>query len=646
MITARLLQSTPLKAKLVLLLAPALVGLLVLGASLVQQLRGDAATAQQEVGGLVPLRQLQKVVRLTQQHRGLSGAWLAGDASAGSKRSGRETEVNEAMTAYAALVASGAVDGAMPADWQITTARWQSLATDVRDRVIKAPDAIVRHTALIQSELTLMDQLLFDSQLILDPTPDGYSLVALIGQQLPIQAERLGQLRGRGTAALASKTITPQDAATLVALIAQAEAASISAGLSMKHALAANPDLGEALRGPADAARQQMATLIALTRSELVDAENLAMSSADFYGAATKAIDAQFALLDVAATELEKLLQARAQSLHKRTAAVAAGVVLALLVSVWIAAAIAGELLRGFRHALKVAEALAEGRLGIPVTAPGRDEMAQLLRALARTQQSLLGIVTGVRQGVDSVSAAAVQIGQGTQQLEQRTQQQAASVASTASSMQQMTSSVQMNAQNAVSAAELAVQANAVATQGGQVVQQVVGTMAQIQASSSRIGDIIGTIDGIAFQTNILALNAAVEAARAGEQGRGFAVVASEVRSLAQRSAGAAREIKQLIAESVERVSVGHAAVQQAGHTIDDMVGQVQRVADLIRQISQATHEQSGGITEVGRALTQLDESTQQNASMVEESGAAARSLQDQAQQLLDRVSVFRLTET
>jgi methyl-accepting chemotaxis protein len=241
------------------------------------------------------------------------------------------------------------------------------------------------------------------------------------------------------------------------------------------------------------------------------------------------------------------------------------------------------------------------------------------------------------------VATASAQIAQGNQDLSQRTEQQAAALQQTAASMEQLGSTVKLNADNARQANQLALSASGVAVQGGEVVNQVVATMKGIQDSSRRIADIIGVIDGIAFQTNILALNAAVEAARAGEQGRGFAVVATEVRSLAQRSATAAREIKTLISASVERVEQGTAQVDLAGAKMAEIVGSVQRVTDIMAEISAASAEQSSGVNQVGQAVTQMDQTTQQNAALVEEGTAAAESLKGQAQQLVQAVAVFRL---
>ena len=294
-------------------------------------------------------------------------------------------------------------------------------------------------------------------------------------------------------------------------------------------------------------------------------------------------------------------------------------------------------------HALQLARKIADGDLTMHVKANGDDEIAQLLKALSAMQGSLSGVVGNVRSNSESVSTAASEISQGANDLSQRTEEQASALQQAASSMEQLGSTVRQNAENALSANQLALGASTVARKGGEVVGEVVETMKGINDSSKRIVDIIGVIDGIAFQTNILALNAAVEAARAGEQGRGFAVVASEVRSLAQRSADAAKEIKQLISASVERVEHGTALVDRAGVTMTEIVTSIARVTDIMGEISAASSEQSDGVGQISQAIAQMDQATQQNAALVEESAAAAESLRDQAQQLVQVVAVFRL---
>lgn len=307
--------------------------------------------------------------------------------------------------------------------------------------------------------------------------------------------------------------------------------------------------------------------------------------------------------------------------------------------SVWLRRSITQPL----REAVSVAEAIARFDLSSKITTQAQDETGQLLHALHSMQVSLTRLISSVRQSTDSIGTASSEIASGNMDLSSRTEQTASNLQQAAASMMQLTGTVRQTADSAATANQLASSAATVAQRGGQVVSQVVSTMDEISASSRRIGDIIGTIDGIAFQTNILALNAAVEAARAGEQGRGFAVVAGEVRSLAQRSAEAAKEIKGLIGASVERVESGSRLVQDAGTTMGEIVASVQRVTDIIGEITAAAQEQRDGIDQINLAVTQLDQMTQQNAALVEEAASAAESLKDQSTRLSGEMGVFKL---
>ena len=343
--------------------------------------------------------------------------------------------------------------------------------------------------------------------------------------------------------------------------------------------------------------------------------------------------------LDVAKQEYE-LAQARSAS--SRNIAIAA-IAIGLGLAAWLGFLLIRAITRPLDAAVKLARAVAEGDLTQRIEVKSSDEVGQMMQALKEMNDSLVRVVGQVRSGVDTVATASGQIAAGNLDLSSRTEQQASSLEETASSMEELTSTVRQNAENARQANQLVVSTADVAVKGGQVVGQVVDTMASIKDSSRKISDIIGVIDGIAFQTNILALNAAVEAARAGEQGRGFAVVASEVRNLAQRSASAAKEIKGLIEDSVGKVDAGGKLVDEAGHTMDEIVSSVKRVTDIMSEIAAASQEQSSGIEQVNQAITQMDDVTQQNAALVEEAAAAAESLQDQASKLAEAVSVFKL---
>jgi methyl-accepting chemotaxis protein len=304
---------------------------------------------------------------------------------------------------------------------------------------------------------------------------------------------------------------------------------------------------------------------------------------------------------------------------------------------------LAKRMTRPMTHAVEVANHFAQGDLSPAIHPSGNDETVQLLDSLQRMQSHVTGMVRDVKENAHSVATASSEIAQGNNDLSARTEQQASVLEQTASSMEQLGATVKQNADSAQQANQLAMNASTVAEQGGAVVAQVVDTMKGINESARKISDIIGVIDGIAFQTNILALNAAVEAARAGEQGRGFAVVASEVRSLAGRSASAAKEIKGLIADSVSRVEVGSAMVDRAGATMSEVVGAIRRVTDIVGEITVASAEQADGVTQVGHAVSQMDQVTQQNAALVEQSAAAADSLRQQADKLVSAVDSFRL---
>ncbi|MCC8402190.1 methyl-accepting chemotaxis protein [Paraburkholderia sp. MMS20-SJTN17] len=376
-----------------------------------------------------------------------------------------------------------------------------------------------------------------------------------------------------------------------------------------------------------------------------VDVEFAALNANNldaYHAVADTKISPMFIAYDAAAAAVIQALrqsvtdqQASAQSnASLMTTLIGAVTAFALLVVVAIRFALRGLIVQPLADAIACFERIAAGDLSGTVDVHGGNEIGRLFAGIKQMQDSLATMLRAVRSGTESIDTGAREIAMGNTDLSQRTEQQAASLQETASSMDQLTSTVRQNTENARQASQLAVNASDIATRGGEVVSQVVTTMQEIATSSNKVVDIIGVIEGIAFQTNILALNAAVEAARAGEQGRGFAVVAGEVRSLAQRSASAAKEIKELIGDSADKVKSGSELVGRAGTTMDEIVQAVRRVTDIMGEISAASEEQSGGIEQVNRAVVQMDSVTQQNAALVEQAAAAAASLEDQTRQL------------
>ncbi len=382
--------------------------------------------------------------------------------------------------------------------------------------------------------------------------------------------------------------------------------------------------------------------------TDLVEADEKDKASAAMIGEAFPAMDAMLVAIREMVKHQKKDVESESagiQSAIESSLTLMMGIgVVGLLVGGLCAVATGRSIILPLAQAVGVARRVAEGDLTTQIEVNSTDETGQLLQALKDMNSSLDKTVGEVRASTETIATASSQIAAGNQDLSARTESQASSLEQTASSMEELTETVKQNADNARQANQLVISASSVAERGGQVVSQVVDTMSAIKESSRKIVDIIGVIDGIAFQTNILALNAAVEAARAGEQGRGFAVVASEVRNLAQRSAAAAKEIKALIGDSVEKVEDGGKLVDEAGQTMELIVTSVKQVADIMSEITAASQEQSSGIEQVSDAIAQMDEMTSQNAALVEQAAAAAQSMQDQAQTLSQAVGVFQLS--
>ena len=481
------------------------------------------------------------------------------------------------------------------------------------------------------------------SGLAQDPDADIFYLGYPLANNTPSTAGIAVRIAAYATLNVGRGSVTPKDKVFYEVTDARLNDTFATVETMLSQSMQANPAVEKALAERFTALKASSKELLAYVRKNFTGVDTIAVTQQEVAQASQATIDAAWALVEVNRKVLDDLLVQRGDKAEALRNALAAVLVLGVLGSLYLYVGIWLNIASSLKQATAAARALAARELGTVRDAQGNDEFAGLVADLGRADRALREVIGGVKQAAESIANASSEIATGTQDLSTRTELTASSLQQTAGSMEQLTGTVRQSAASAATANHLASSAAGAAQRGGSVVGEVVATMGQINDSSKKISDIIGVIDGIAFQTNILALNAAVEAARAGEQGRGFAVVASEVRSLAQRSAEAAREIKALIGTSVDKVEAGARLVGDAGATMQEIVGSVQKVNDIIREISDAASQQSQGIGEVSSSVSQLDQMTQQNAALVEQSAAAAESLREQAGRLAEVVGGFRI---
>ena len=600
----------------------------------------DAAVL--EAQGLEPMRASLKTIQLTQQHRGVSSLFLSGAPDSADKRSAKQTEAEQAYALLDGIVkATGDTD--LLQRWNAARADWFTLRENVGARRLGAPESNKAHAAVI-AQLLKVNELIGDFYgLSTDPEKATYQLIQAMNYQQPYLTEELGRLRAGGTAILAKKAISQDEAGSITGFISRAGDRSSQMlnafGKASRYKPAIDQQIGPAIRK----AGEMSAALMHTAEEQIVRADQFSMAAPAYLAQATAAIDAQFEANAQASKLLDTELAARIASYRTTRWTMGAAMLALVAFAAALASMISGSVTLPLRQAIAVAREVAHGDLSKEIDVGPDNEVGQLLRALRQMTGSLREIVGNVRASVDAIGAATGEIASGNADVSRRLEAQASSLEETASSMEQLTSAVRQNSDNAREANDLVRSAADIAEHGGEVVDKVVQTMGEINASSRKIVDIIAVIDGIAFQTNILALNAAVEAARAGEQGRGFAVVASEVRSLAQRSAAAAKEIKELINSSVERVDAGNLLAADAGAAMTNMLASVQRVTSIMGDMHRAAAEQGSGIEQVNMAVIAIDQTTQQNAALVEETAAASASLDEQAHALVQAMSIFTL---
>ncbi|MES2298351.1 MAG: methyl-accepting chemotaxis protein [Pseudomonadota bacterium] len=593
-----------------------------------------------EIQGMPAAAAALKMIQLTQQHRGLSTLALGGMSGAQEKREAKQREADQAYANVDAIVKgrhSSHIDGA----WEVARRDWETLRTNVGNKSISVPESYAAHTALVPKLLKVTDMIGDTYGLSLDPDADSYQLIQAMYYQLPYLTEELGKTRAKGAGLLVKKEAAIEDRLMLSSIMARAMDRMEQTQTAFNKAVAINPAIARELGPAMQEASQAAAKLTALANEQIIKPETLGFPADDYVKQATEAIDLQFALNAQGSKYIGAALAARVDDFNRTRWTMYAAMVALVALAVWIGLLVARSVTVPLDHAIHVAEHVAKGNLLNDFDVGPANEVGQVLRALQAMNSSLRGIVGNVRVSIDNIGAATRDIASGNADVSARLEAQASNLEQTASSMEELTSTVRQNADNARQANALVISASSIASKGGSVVSQVVHTMGEINDSSRKIVDIISVIDGIAFQTNILALNAAVEAARAGEQGRGFAVVASEVRNLAQRSAAAAKEIKDLIGNSVEKVEVGNRLADEAGAAMEEIVGSVNRITQIMADIALASTEQGAGIEQVNQAVTQMDDMTQQNAALVEQTAAASSTLEQQAAALVEAMSVF-----
>lgn len=632
----------------------ALVGIVAIVLMLVPTLmfisyaKQNIQVAQRELRGIEPIRAVKKVIQLSQQHRGLSSLALSGDADAQASNKAKQAELDKAYAVVSGYIAAGLDDPQISPLWKKIQGNWNQFLNQMGSGMVSKADSFDLHTQHIGDLFQTLDLFADEFGLSLDPDLDSYQLVQTSIFALPALGEGLGKVRAKGAGVLASKVASPRDLAALNGYLSQSTVELNKTLTTFNKAAKANEDVKQTLEKNMQEVADLSKQAIKLATREVMDAYEFTYDSKEFFAVFTKTINLQAKFNDQVLDQLTSIIEKRISS-NMREIGVLLGIqalltVFGVLMAVVAVRSITRQLGGEPVDVVNIANAVARGDLASRIKIRAGDDTS-IMSAMWRMQQSLHKVVGSVRQGADAISSASAEIANGNADLSSRTESQASALEETAASMEELGATVKHNAESSRQANQLAQEASVVATQGGQVVAQVVGTMKEINDSSKKISDIIGVIDGIAFQTNILALNAAVEAARAGEQGRGFAVVASEVRSLAGRSAEAAKEIKTLINASVDRVAQGSALVDQAGSTMEEVVGSIRRVTDIMREISAASTEQSQGVAQVGEAVSQMDQSTQQNAALVEEMAASATGLKSLAQDMVQAVSVFKLDD-
>ncbi len=646
-----ILNRMKLAQKLALMVAVLMVPAAYLIYLLVEEKNVSINMARQEIIGTEYLKPVYGLLVHVMEHRSMAGMLLAGDAGMSAGLDAKEQAINadlQQVAAVEALYGRGLKTGER---WTAVKTGWENLKDQTRS--LKPEESFKRHTALISDITTLITQVGDTSNLVLDQELDGSYLAAAVISKMPALLEIIEALREKAAVGLlkAQTDDSRAEFSTMVVLLRN-QASLLQRGMGV--AFEYNPALKSALSGALDEFMNQTARFTEMVDREIArgagrggaTGDAPAAGAQDLYQAGSNAVAAAVKFNDMNLSVFDDLLKTRIDHFNKKKYLALANVLIGMIITILIASFITRYISHNVDGLVSVIKQFSKGNFTIELFEnDDKDEISRLFNSLHDLQLRLAQVINGIRAAANEVGAAADQVAQGNANLSQRTQEQASNLEEVASSMEEMTGTVDQNAANAQQANQLASASREQADKGGAVVGRAVTAMNEITASSSKIADIIGVIDEIAFQTNLLALNAAVEAARAGEQGRGFAVVASEVRNLAGRSATAAKEIKGLIQDSVVKVKDGAKLVNDAGKALEEIVTSVKKVSDIVAEIAAASQEQSSGIAQVNKAVLQMDEMTQQNAALVEEAAGASESISAQAQELMAMVGFFKVDE-
>ena len=610
-----------------------------------RQVAGGLAQSSREIEGLNRAQELNALLTTLSQHRALAAATLAGDKSLEAARG----ELAERATNAFQRIRSMVTPGSRPdLELQSASRAWGSLSGGVKGGIVSSRDSSLTHGEIIGNVTNALEASLDLDGLTLDPdSAINYSARAAF-LHVPALLDTLGQAEADSMALLAAKSASQSDREAISGLLLRVKERDGEMRSAIRKVIVQAPELRTMLAPALIEAGTAIGNAVKSGRVDVVFAQNLERRPADFHADQEQWAAAEAKISALLAVEMRTMIGQRAAGQRTEIALAIAAALVIFAGAFWLAVWTTRSIARPLSYTVRVADGIAAGHLDHSIDArrAKNAEAAQLLTAFDAMQASLSGLIGEVQAVTREMRHASAQVAGGNTDLAARTENQASSLEQTAATMEELTATVKRNADNAVQANGVVTHASEAAMRGSQAVAEVVDTMASINRSSRRVVDIIGVIDSIAFQTNILALNAAVEAARAGEQGRGFGVVAAEVRSLAKRSADAAREIKALIGDSVQAAEQGSRRVDEAGRAMDEIMDSVQRVAAIFSEIASASHEQGNGIEQVNRAVTQMDRATQENAALVGEVAASSQALQEQAQRLAEVVARFRLART